>query len=488
MLSNVIDANKGEAIYTYNGMGKRVATQNPTERIDYLLDLTKDYHNMLERSVNGETESYIYDSNVVSMSKSGNDYFYMLDELGTGMYLTGTDGFATSTYAYDEFGRNLNPFTGKREKPAYTKQGNILQPLAFTGYQHDEMTDSYFAQARYYNPVFGRFISKDRARYILKSMPKTQNIYAYCGNNSIINVDLDGHESIVVSGGYGISEGYNYEFIETAIKDMRDQISNGTNPEDITWVVADAGYDKPSDISNFEDTADKLGVNIVVINNSTEFVNYINTKDARGDVNERLSDKITDMSFYCHGLSQRYSPGADTNHLSFGHDCGNVEEKFIFNQSDISKLNDNAFNHTVTYFFSCNSGTKDSDGNSFAQTWTNKTKGESLGLVNGRTYYGAINSTGSIFMYTGELGKLGFTPSDVYNGLMDRFGQPTSDQWKEKQKRKKDRLNNGKGYSDYGSLNYPRMVSWAGDLNVLFSTGVIDRGWKKFTPNEDCEG
>jgi hypothetical protein len=36
----------------------------------------------------------------------------MLDELGTGMYLTGTDGIATSTYAYDEFGRNLNPFTG----------------------------------------------------------------------------------------------------------------------------------------------------------------------------------------------------------------------------------------------------------------------------------------------------------------------------------------------------------------------------------------
>lgn len=72
------------------------------------------------------------------MSKAGNDYFYMLDELGTGMYLTGTDGIATSTYAYDEFGRNINPFTGKKEKPAYTKQGNIIHPLLFTGYHYND--------------------------------------------------------------------------------------------------------------------------------------------------------------------------------------------------------------------------------------------------------------------------------------------------------------------------------------------------------------
>lgn len=114
MLSKATDVNKGEATYSYNGMGKRVFVANPEERIEYLLDLTKDYHNMLERSVNGEVETYTYDSNVVSMSKAGNDYFYMLDELGTGMYLTGTGGIAKSTYAYDEFGRNINPFTGKK--------------------------------------------------------------------------------------------------------------------------------------------------------------------------------------------------------------------------------------------------------------------------------------------------------------------------------------------------------------------------------------
>ena len=179
-------------------MGKRVAVTRPEEKIEYLLDLTKDYHNMLERSVNGEVETYIYDNNVVSMTKAGNNYFYMLDELGTGMYLTGTDGSATSTYSYDEFGRNLNPFTGKREKPSYTKQGNIIQPLAFTGYQHDEMTDSYFAQARYYNSEAGRFVSEDKIRGFIDK-PDTINHYLYCWNDPVDMEDLDGNIAILVT-------------------------------------------------------------------------------------------------------------------------------------------------------------------------------------------------------------------------------------------------------------------------------------------------
>ncbi|MDC7278415.1 DUF6531 domain-containing protein, partial [Butyrivibrio fibrisolvens] len=199
MLSKATDAVRGEATYSYNGFGKRVAVANPEEKIEYLLDLTKDYHNMLERTVNGETEVYTYDSNVVSMSKAGNDYFYMLDELGTGMYLTGTDGVATSTYAYDEFGRNINPFTGQKEKPAYTKKGNIIQPLAFTGYQHDEITGSYFAQARYYDSNAGRFVSEDKVRGFVGS-PNTINHYLYCWNSPVDKEDLDGNFATIVIG------------------------------------------------------------------------------------------------------------------------------------------------------------------------------------------------------------------------------------------------------------------------------------------------
>ena len=45
--------------------------------------------------------------------------------------MTGTDGTAVSAYAFDDFGRNIDPFTGKQKKHAYTTNGNFIQPFAF---------------------------------------------------------------------------------------------------------------------------------------------------------------------------------------------------------------------------------------------------------------------------------------------------------------------------------------------------------------------
>jgi len=96
-----------------DALGFRVASIRPEERIEYLCDLSRDCYNMLERTVNGETESFIYDKNVISMSKAGNSYYYLQDELGSPMYMTGTDGAPVSSYAFDDFGRSIDPRTGK---------------------------------------------------------------------------------------------------------------------------------------------------------------------------------------------------------------------------------------------------------------------------------------------------------------------------------------------------------------------------------------
>ena len=74
MLSKVVDSEKGELENQYNGLGFRVASTRPEERIEYLCDLSRDCYNMLERTVNGEPESFIYDKNVISMSKATSTY------------------------------------------------------------------------------------------------------------------------------------------------------------------------------------------------------------------------------------------------------------------------------------------------------------------------------------------------------------------------------------------------------------------------------
>ncbi|PWT25765.1 DUF6531 domain-containing protein [Butyrivibrio fibrisolvens] len=206
MLSKVVDSEKGELENQYNGLGFRVASIRPEERIEYLCDLSRDCYNMLERTVNGETESFIYDKNVISMSKAGDNYYYLQDELGSPMYMTGTDGAAVSLYAFDDFGRGIDPLTGKlkkrrnkysngieesNHKHAYTTEGNIIQPFAFTGYQEDDISGLKFAQARFYDADTGRFQSEDLVKGFT-NIPFTLNHYSYCFGCPIGFVDRNG--------------------------------------------------------------------------------------------------------------------------------------------------------------------------------------------------------------------------------------------------------------------------------------------------------
>ena len=101
------------------------------------------------------------------------------------MYLTGTDGAAYSPYAYDPFGNRIDPKTGRKaNKHGYTKEGNIIQPLAFTGYREEE-SGHYYAQARSYDPRSGRFTGEDKVRGIL-AIPDTINHYQYCFNDPTV--------------------------------------------------------------------------------------------------------------------------------------------------------------------------------------------------------------------------------------------------------------------------------------------------------------
>jgi RHS repeat-associated protein len=103
----------------------------------------------------------------------------------------GTDGVAVSSYAFDDFGRNVDPRTGKLRKHEYTTNGNIIQPFAFTGYQEDEVSGLKFAQARFYDATTGRFQSNDPLKGNV-IIPDSTNPYIYCLNEPLLLVDTNG--------------------------------------------------------------------------------------------------------------------------------------------------------------------------------------------------------------------------------------------------------------------------------------------------------
>ena len=166
------------------------------------------------------------------------------------------------TYGNDEFGNDLARTTGKELEEAgipspYTMQGEG-QPFGYTGYRYDTLGTTYFAQAREYDPQNGRFLSRDKEKYINVGETDSINMYVYCRNSALKYIDREGTEIIIVTGGIEDNAVSEYKFVETALKNINDLIDKGAPNEDITWMVIEAGY-TDKQLQRFQSTANNLG-------------------------------------------------------------------------------------------------------------------------------------------------------------------------------------------------------------------------------------
>ena len=208
---------KGEAAsYQYNGLGHRVGkvigkksfqimnkldpvrilqnqTINPEKQLRYTIDLTREYHNLLQKEEEGCAQTFLWDGNVAGVvedeATKGN--YYLQDDLGSPIRLADKTGNSCAIYGYDEFGQDF-----------YSNQVEI-QPFGFTGYQADSIAETYYAQARLYSSIQGRFIEEDIVKGCI-IYPDTLNQYIYCWNNPSIYVDNNGKFLATVAIGVGI--------------------------------------------------------------------------------------------------------------------------------------------------------------------------------------------------------------------------------------------------------------------------------------------
>jgi len=228
MMSAAFTSDKGSAQYAYNGFKKRVgklenlqmgangashgdivpSIPDPSQEIRYVLDITRPYNDLLmTRGINNST--FVWGKGLISgctndiiiggeqdSSNAPDTFHYLQDHLGSPIRLIGSDVFSTPL-AYDEFGvsKSINTNTAH----------GFNNPFGYTGYQADDITDLYYAQARYYEPEAGRFFAEDPIHAGL-------NWYGYCGNNPLVFVDPDGMcavrtwDAIQLAGaGHGLS-------------------------------------------------------------------------------------------------------------------------------------------------------------------------------------------------------------------------------------------------------------------------------------------
>ncbi len=101
-------------------------------------------------------------------------YVCRTDMIGSVRAITDSAGMAATRFEYEPFGL-LTMSTGPMAAGAHR----------FTGKPEDEAAELYHFGARYYDPVIGRFTSRDPAKDGL-------NWYSYCRQNPLAYVDPDG--------------------------------------------------------------------------------------------------------------------------------------------------------------------------------------------------------------------------------------------------------------------------------------------------------
>lgn len=70
----------------------------------------------------------------------------------------------------------------------------VLNPFRYRGYFYDVETGLYYLQTRYYDPEIGRFLNMDDVSYADPEQFHGLNLYAYCANDPVNNVDPTGHK------------------------------------------------------------------------------------------------------------------------------------------------------------------------------------------------------------------------------------------------------------------------------------------------------
>lgn len=169
----------GSLKFEYDGQGRRIKKGDIT--------FTYDSKGKLLKQSNGI--SFIYDeSGVIGLKYGEKTYIYRKDVQGNIIAILDSTGDVVVEYTYDAWGNHIvTPI-----EEAYSELSQ-LNPFRYRGYYYDTETNLYYLKTRYYDPEVGRFITIDDLSYLDPETINGLNLYAYCGNNPVMNIDPNGN-------------------------------------------------------------------------------------------------------------------------------------------------------------------------------------------------------------------------------------------------------------------------------------------------------
>ncbi len=166
--------------YTYNANGIRTSKTVNGVTHRYILNGTK----ILKETWGENTLIPLYDNvnQVCGIIYNGNAYYFLKNLQRDVIAITDNTGKTAATYKYDAWGECTIISDTTEEKIA------SINPYRYRTYYYDTDTGFYYLQSRYYDPKICRFINADDASFVV-----TINMYSYCANSPIINIDSMGY-------------------------------------------------------------------------------------------------------------------------------------------------------------------------------------------------------------------------------------------------------------------------------------------------------
>lgn len=155
--------------YLYNGT-KLAAEIAPNYRLDFLYD------------ENDMLYGFVKDGSA--------KYFYARDMLQNILGIIDTNGSPVVIYQYTAYGTS----TVSQDTAGLAS----INPFRYKGYYFDSESGMYYCHTRYYVPEWCRWLNADHPSFLQPESLQGMNLFVYCGNNPITNIDPIGCFSLSI--------------------------------------------------------------------------------------------------------------------------------------------------------------------------------------------------------------------------------------------------------------------------------------------------
>ena len=240
---------------------------------------TTDGSRIYKEERGSDTLWYHYDNTgITGIEYNGAAYYFQKNIQGDVVRIYDGNGSLKARYEYDAWGNHRiydeygvditeDIVTGGQSFTFGAHIGRV-NPFRYRGYYYDAETKLYYLESRYYDAAIGRFINADDVAYIQPDVLNGSNLYAYCGNNPVVNKQISWR---------GSNPAVTLFLVGKTIINLYNGVTNLGNSSKVNW--GEGGFQIPIWISSLLSGSD-FGASIApALRTIYQFIRFPGIKD-----------------------------------------------------------------------------------------------------------------------------------------------------------------------------------------------------------------